>query len=244
MGETRSSKRIQEMENVDQGSKFGGRGKCSKCKKILNLNLVINCEICGLDFHKKCFSVTPHSKKFNYHKICLSCTTTIFPFSNLHGNDFHEALLEFQFCKTKIDLFQSLSETFRINMFNYNCRESSDILQDIDPDQHDNNDPRDDCMYTFWDSIPDKLSAHVSILNFNIRSLKTNFVNLCISLQTTKHKFDVIALTETWINDDDETTEYEIEGYKVIFQNRNIEKTKGGVAIYVKVDTFDVFRTT
>ena len=100
--------------------------KCFKFNRKLIKNIKLICELCGHRFHKKCFSILPRSVKHKYFNICFHCSTKILPFSHLIGNDFREALLEFQYNAFDIRNFISLPDNFKENMYEYDCRESSD----------------------------------------------------------------------------------------------------------------------
>ena len=89
--------------------------KCNKCHRKLIEQTKITCNICGSDYHKKCFLVIPHLKNYTYIDICEDCTINIHPFSTLHGTKYHEALLEFQYQVTDIKKLLSLSENHRIS---------------------------------------------------------------------------------------------------------------------------------
>lgn len=43
-------------------------------------------------------------------------------------------------------------------------------------------------------------SHNLKIMNINIRSLKKNFLDLCIFLQSLSDKPDILILTETWLD--------------------------------------------
>ena len=47
-----------------------------------------------------------------------------------------------------------------------------------------------------------------------------------------QREFDVICVSESWLNDDDSTNEYMLDNYDVVVKNRN-NKRGGGVMIYV-----------
>ena len=53
--------------------------------------------------------------------------------------------------------------------------------------------------------------SKLKLLHLNIRSIKKNFSDLCVMLQNFSTTFDVIALTETWLNN---CLDFEISGYK------------------------------
>ena len=68
----------------------------------------------------------------------------------------------------------------------------------------------------------------------NIRSIPQNLNNFVTYVHNLKIDFDVIGLTETWINEAN-TNLYNIEGYvqRDIYRK---EKRGGGVSLYVKED--------
>ena len=71
-----------------------------------------------------------------------------------------------------------------------------------------------------------------SLLHVNIRSLQKNFENLKLLLKSIKHKFSVIALSETWLKTIPHCY-YSLPGYELIVNNRHGPKTGGGVALYI-----------
>ena len=137
-------------------------------------------------------------KKYIYIDICYNCSMNVYPFSNLYGSDFHETLFEFQYTRNDFKKFSASSNSFKDKIFEYQCRESSDILKDIDPDQNDLNTSKlANCKYYFPTELVSITSRQFSIFHLNIR--RKNYEKLSILLSTIIQKFDVIVLTETWI---------------------------------------------
>ena len=214
--------------------------KCNKCAKKLIMKSKLLCQLCGLLFHKKCFSYTPRSRNSLYIDICQNCTMNIFPFSTLHGTKFHEALLEFQYQPQDMNKLLSISENFRNTMVEYNYRESSDMLKDIDPDVNNINITNsDNCKYYFPSEVFNNSQPNqFSIFHLNIRSIRNNFEKLKLLLTMTRYSFDIIALSETWVDDEDNTCDYDIDGYTAIYQNRP-NRERGGVCIYINDLSYD-----
>ena len=83
----------------------------------------------------------------------------------------------------------------------------------IDPDNNLHNRVNLDSLYYTDDEFNTKVvpksegSSNFSIIHFNTRSMAANFNKLkaCID-----YKFDVIAISETWMNDN-ESEEYQLE---------------------------------
>ena len=215
------------------------RTNCYKCRRKLIARTKMYCTICGYEFHKKCFSYTARSTRYEYIDICNICLLNNLPFSTLSDKGFQEALLEFQHNTIELKTFLNISENFRDIMYQYNCRESSDILKDLDPENNNfipNN--ASNCEYFFPSDVQLKTNNQFSILHSNIRSIKQNFGKLKTLLATTRQYFDIIGLSETWLTDDDDTNDFELEGYDLIVQNRSC-RGRGGVCIYVRKNSFN-----
>ena len=60
-------------------------------------------------------------------------------------------------------------------------------------------------------------------------------------LNSLNYKFDVIAITETWLSDNDEEY-YSMPGYKLLTANR-VDKQGGGVCYYVNSELHTKIRT-
>ena len=228
-------------EEISNNTRFKGKSNstCGKCSKRLVLNSAIQCILCGLKHHIKCFSTLPRTKTSYYINICSICLTTILPFSNLYDNEFHEALLEFQHTKHDLNMLLSFPDKFKEDMFNYSCRESSDTLKDIDPDLNNLSlNSKDICKYYLPSQLTFKHANQFSIFHINIRSIRNNFKKLKLLLDIMEDSYDIIAIGETWIAEGDPTDDYNIEGYRSIFQNRQ-NRDRGGVCIYIKESSYN-----
>ena len=80
------------------------------------------------------------------------------------------------------------------------------------------------------------LQSAVKILHVNIRSYSKNYSSLWNYLLNIKHKFHIIALTETWTSPDDEYL-LAYPGYNTFTKSRHPAMGGGGVALLVD-DTF------
>lgn len=67
------------------------------------------------------------------------------------------------------------------------------------------------------------------IFHANVRSLCKNFDNLLAHLQNVSHHYDIIVLTETWLNENSEQL-FKIPGYESISLNRT--GRGGGIRVY------------
>ncbi len=74
-----------------------------------------------------------------------------------------------------------------------------------------------------------------SILSSNIQSINAKINELKIFIEELREKgleFQVICVQETWLKDEDDTSAFEIEGYKMIPQGSSCS-TKGGLMVYL-----------
>nr|CAI5841258.1 unnamed protein product [Callosobruchus analis] len=69
-----------------------------------------------------------------------------------------------------------------------------------------------------------------SVGHLNCRSLFTGFNELCLLLKD--HSYDILAITETWLNEDTLSDAFVIEGYRLWRKDR--QGRGGGVGFYIK----------
>ena len=111
-------------------------------------------------------------------------------------------------------------------------------MSEADPDNNYYNECSKQCNYYSIDSfgVESKGINHsqnnISLLHANIRSVKHNFNNLETYLQSLSFEFDVIGLSETWLNDT-EVDNFNHAGY--VAENAcRTHKTGGGVSLLLK----------
>ena len=107
-------------------------------------------------------------------------------------------------------------------------------LDSIDPDI--NYYCYDTCNYTI---NTDKINCkdELTIMNFNIRSIKRNFSNLELLLSGFNCKLHIICLTESWLGENDNILDFALDGYHPPHhQNRPNDLPGGGVITYIHKD--------
>ena len=108
----------------------------------------------------------------------------------------------------------------------------------IDPDSNIHNKICVDSMYYTESEFKEhfefkqKGSSNFSLVHFNCRSMASNFDKLKDSVKGLDFPFDVIAVSETWLKDNDTSSSYSIDGYSSFLCSR-LNKTGGGVALYI-----------
>ena len=105
-----------------------------------------------------------------------------------------------------------------------------------------------DCRYYLEEEIAHEINEidGLSIIHFNARSLKANFDCIKSYITNIGKRFNVIAISETWLESLHECSAYELANYKM-FNKIRIGKRGGGVALYIhdsikatEVKTFSV----
>ena len=86
----------------------------------------------------------------------------------------------------------------------------------------------------YQNSLPKDDKNILNFMQFNIRNLETNFIQLETLLSTLPKPPDILALTETWLNEENKDS-YSIEGYNIY---REVGKLRehGGVSLCVRND--------
>ena len=92
----------------------------------------------------------------------------------------------------------------------------------------------EDCKYYTESHFNNQFHAHCgfSLIHLNARSIKKNMLDVVHVLDSLTLNFDVIAVTETWLESCD-VDGYDIDGYKVIYVVRK-NKKGGGYSLYVR----------
>ena len=87
-------------------------------------------------------------------------------------------------------------------------------------------------------TVAQKSQTTSCFLGLNVRCLSYHLDELKVLVASLDQKPDVIALTETWMTVDDDTSDYKLEGYQPIEANPRKEpkRCSGGVAFYIRND--------
>ena len=121
-------------------------------------------------------------------------------------------------------------EHYNFENFNHTDHKTHEIDYDLDPENNFYNNINNNCQYYTDDQFKKARMEGISIVHFNSRSLNKNFGKIKKYLAKF-NKFSVIAVSETWLNDD-KNVNVDLEGYELFTSNRT-NKSGGGVALYV-----------
>lgn len=108
---------------------------------------------------------------------------------------------------------------------------AQDFDHDIDPD---NNFFSNVCHSDYYSEEQFNyvdMDRKLSLVHFNCRSMYANFDCIKEYLHQFTEQFNIIALTETWLNGD-RGVNFNLEGYDLHYINR-VNKSGGGVAIFI-----------
>ena len=120
-----------------------------------------------------------------------------------------------------------------LNTFQHNDHHQLDNENDIDPVNNFFHNTDIDCRYYTEEQFNKDINSQdkISIIHFNSRSMYANFQSIKYYLSHFSHPFNIIAISETWFNND-KGTDFEMDGYEMTYKNRE-NKIGGGVALYV-----------
>ena len=219
---------------------------CTICDRhVHSHSYSMHCKLCHRGTHLACLSNVSRDdslykdREFNIW-YCPCCVQSIFPFNHYNDdNDFMNAV-----CPRDVISSDDVSnlENKVLNVFDLDCDVTNDPLSPTDPDanffngNYCGNDSLH-CRYYTEQSFNNEVSSlncepgQLSLLHSNIRSVQKNFRSLEFYLDSLNHNFDVIALTETWLN------EVTLDGFNPQhYKTENVcrsNKSGGGVSVMI-----------
>ena len=109
--------------------------------------------------------------------------------------------------------------------FTYTCNDDKQyfLSDNVDPDNNVYSKLTVDTFYITEEQFKQKFAStrigQFSLIHFNCRSLASNFIKLEESITSLEFKFDVIALSESWLSDNDNDI-FCLEGYDILSCSR------------------------
>ena len=76
--------------------------------------------------------------------------------------------------------------------------------------------------------------SKVAIAHLNVRSLRSQENFYLVSDTITANSFDIITISETWLDSSTSDADIQVPGYALYRQNRGIQKAGGGICICIK----------
>ncbi len=212
---------------------------CLNCHECIHPRTVykLSCGICLTSYHTQCIQISKNvfRNMTTSNWICRDCINVL-PFNNIVDNDnFLKAITNndnrsYLGCENILfNPFELLPDT-----------NVTAPYSDYDPDMHYYNSSQhlsNLCNSKYYDmeefnkaTLIQKKENHYSMFHCNIRSVTKNRNNLSNHLESLKHEFDIIALSETWLNDNNN----KILGFSNYNHVHNYRQTRigGGVSIF------------
>ena len=135
-----------------------------------------------------------------------------------------------------VELYEECTD---LNFQPYTYTENNEYFvgDEADPDNNFFNRLQVDSHYYTDDQFNRKChtnaeSDNFALIHYNCRSLAKNFTMIRDHITTLDSMFDVIALTETWLNDND-SDYFNLDGYELVSCSRSSKKG-GGVGLYIR----------
>ena len=224
---------------------------CSVCSKKVSGVQTLCCSTCNHWIHKNCIGYFKNRAEYQDFLTfysdktwdCPVCLSNMLPFIFLDNEEFIMLLLDIYSAPTYINrdnykkVYKNLQDSEFFQISTDECKnEHNRYLMNIDPDV--NFMIEDTCNYTInTEDIIIKSSKELTMMTFNIRSIKKNFKNFTNLLSRIQCKLHVICLTESWLGELDNIEDFKLDGYhKPLYQNRLGYMHGGGVITYIHTD--------
>ena len=199
-------------------------------------NDAIECSLCLKWCHRRCAKLSKQElatfSNADAYWYCQDCSV-IFPFCSILDD-------EFDYINSSLDVKKSYYELYNTcKSLSEECKKKNEHLKDdfqniINTENILDDESNMNCDYYTNDEFNCKFSNiyGLSVLHFNCRSVKANFSNLQDYILSLVKNFDIIAVTETWLNETDNVNDFCMAEYDIAYMNRK-NKRGGGVMIYV-----------
>ena len=202
---------------------LNNKTKCFGCNKKIKKNVRFKeCLLCTNPFHIQC------STKGTNDWTCPKCSLSELPFHHLNNDDF---TLNF------LNLSNQSSELIQ-NTPSFSIKTLLDSLpgENFSKDDFISNSISSK-YYSPCDLIKDRLSKRdFSMIHLNIASLQLHIDELRCLLVAINNPFDVIAITETRLHEQNPIIDLSIPGYD--FHHTETRTQNGGAALYIR-NSFD-----
>ena len=211
----------------------------------------IFCDKCKLCVHKNCANLSgaqlSNMSNTDEDWYCQKCLNDTFPFSSLTNEDITNTNV-FPLRQSDISgdlslgIDDNLADLYNYSSLNFEPFTFTDnkgyfITDNADPDDNFYKHMSTNSLYYTEEQFKHKFSVskeestNFSLIHFNCRSLPSSYNKLKDSINALDVQFDVIALSETWLIDNDSDS-FNIDGYKMFTCSRT-NKSGGGVALYI-----------
>lgn len=206
---------------------------CCSCRKETIID-AIECSLCKNWSHRKCCKLSKKElislSRSDAYWYCCNCVC-LFPYYDLPDDE----LLFIVGLPDNYDVPLVSQHNFSFSKFNSFDYKISDYEKNIDPDKNLYGHIETKCDYYVTEKVGSTFNSQsgLSVIHFNCRSLIGCFDNLKLFLSNIGISVDIIAISESWLQADDNLSALKLENYNMVSQPRS-NKKGGGVVIYYK----------
>ena len=222
-----------------------GQLLCTLCNRhVHSHSYSLICAICTCYTHLNCLPNVNkndclYTNRDSNNWFCMSCMKQALPFNHFEDDDeFYNAINEPKNAEGKI--FSMIERKFSNISEISNYDETDNPLSSNDPDVNFLNEQSDSleqcCYYTEsrFHSMCDNFnvnSKNLSLMHVNVRGVQSNYNSLAAYIHSLNHAFDVVCLSETWLNETS-VNNFKPAGYRTenLFRTN---KSGGGVSILI-----------
>ena len=208
--------------------------KCNKCKKTVSSRNHIECRACSSVIHLKCNYLNYVDKQLikNENPLwhCLSCNISLFPFAALNNYEIHNLFSNLPYHSISNDENQLVLHppSNLTNLFNQ--------FNDFYTDHNKDPDNQINCKYFEIDDLKEAKNTinknSLSLFHINASSISKHFDEFEHLLQSTKIDFDVIAVSESRIIKDKNSSR-NINLLNYSYESCPTESSAGGTLLYI-----------
>ena len=183
---------------------------------------------CGKWFHALTTCIDSFDSKIrNTIKVCQKCLAKALPFQTLDDLDYEFTVNGNIFSEEDMDKLRNLK---------FNPFDASNNIALSENNANIDNHSKINCEYYLPNDFKqqinqENLSNSFSIIHLNIRSIVNKFESFKQLINSLTTPFQLIGLTETWLNDTNKDL-FKLKNYDFVNMNRST-KIGGGVGIYI-----------
>lgn len=191
------------------------------------------CGLCNKEVQNDSITKRQTNCKGKYEDwYCINCKN-IFPFQNVEDGEFE--LINKGINYKLLNIYNKCS-SLKFEPYGINDYNECDFQKEIDPNNNFYKNINTNSKYLTVDECnhsKSNMKNKISFIHINARNLKANFSKIENLLNEINIKFDIIAISETWLEQDDsQESLLKLEGYTLNHITR-VDRKGGGVAIYV-----------
>ena len=203
--------------------------ECSSCFNIIReTQKSIECLQCEKWFHARTTCIDSFDSKIRSTiEVCQECLANALPFQTLDDLDYEFTVNGNIVSEEDMDKLRNLK---------FNPFDASNNIALSENNANIDNSSKINCEYYLPNDFKqqinqENLSNNFSIIHLNVRSIVNKFESFKQLINSLTTPFQLIGLTETWLNDTNKDL-FKLKNYDFVNMNRST-KIGGGVRIYI-----------